>query len=214
MSAVLPPILGLLIATALAAAEPLAVTPAKTTELFNGRDLGGWVAVPADKPGAPPTWTVVNGMLRCRGTPRGYLRTTTPYAEYQVTVDWRFLKPGNTGLVVHITGEDKVWPNSIECQGMHDHQGDFYFWSGATAAGTTQIKNGFTLKMQGKGAEKPVGEWNTFRVVCRQDTLAIVVNGTETNRVAGCSARSGTFGIQSEGAEVEIRSVTVGPLTP
>jgi len=51
-------------------------------------------------------------------------------------------------------------------------------------------------------SEKPVGEWNTYQVVCKDDTVTIIVNGTEMNKVTGSNIRSGQIGIQSEGAGI------------
>ena len=61
-------------------------------------------------------------------------------------------------------------------------------------------------------AEKPVGEWNTYQTVCRSNTVEIIVNGTSMNKLTGCNVSSGFIGLQSEGAELEIRKVYLEPL--
>jgi hypothetical protein len=83
---------------------------------FNGRDLQGFQLV-----GAPAsTWQVADGIIVCTGQPSGYLVTARPYRNNILRFDWRYARPadpqaaanfaGNSGLLVHITGEHKVWP--------------------------------------------------------------------------------------------------------
>jgi hypothetical protein len=146
-----------------------AITPTAKTELFNGKDTVGWVVYPAET--SKDTWSIKDGILACVGKPSGFLRTEKSYKQYRFTVEWRFTKTGNTGVVVHMTPPDAVWPKSIECQGMHKNQGDFYFWNGATLTGGTELKDKKTGKIRGyrlgkqTDAEKPAGEWNTFTTV-------------------------------------------------
>ncbi|NBV79470.1 MAG: DUF1080 domain-containing protein, partial [Verrucomicrobia bacterium] len=163
-----------------------AITPAAKTELFNGKDTSGWVVFPEET--SKETWSIKDGILSCVGKPNGFLRTEKSYKQYRFTVEWRFTKPGNTGVVVHMTPPDAIWPKSIECQGMHKNQGDFYFWNGATLTGGTELKDKKTGKTRGyrlgkqADAEKPAGEWNTFTTVCDGNTVTILVNGKEVNK--------------------------------
>lgn len=188
-----------------------AIVPKEKTELFNGKDLAGWVSHLKDNADSTKVWGVKEGVLTCTGKPNGYLRTEKSYADYKVTVEWRFIKAGNTGVLVHMTGADKVWPLSVECQGMHAAQGDMYFWSGAKCK---ELTKGVKVARKGADAEKPVGEWNTYEVVCAGDTITIVVNGKEMNKTTGGSIASGQIGIQCEGAQLEVRKVTLEPVTP
>lgn len=191
-------------------ADDAAITPPAAIELFNGKDLTGWVSFPA-KAVADGIWTIQDGAIRCVGRPSGYLRTGKTYRDYRVTVEWKFLKPGNTGVCVHMNAPEKVWPNCVECQGMHKHQGDFWFQGGATCnEPRTMGKTG--IPMKAKDAEKPVGEWNTYQVVCQGDTVTIIVNGQEMNKATACSVTSGWIGLQSEGAEILVRKVLLEPL--
>ena len=185
--------------------------PSARTELFNGKDLTGWVSYLKDNADAAGTWSVQDGLLKCTGKPNGYLRTEKNYADYKVTVEWKFTKPGNTGVLVHMHQPENIWPLTVECQGMHDHQGDLFFWSGAKCA---ELTKGPKVPRKAADAEKPVGEWNLFQVVCAKDTVTIFVNGTEMNTATACSITSGQIGIQSEGGALEIRRVTLEPLAP
>jgi hypothetical protein len=94
---------------------------------------------------------------------------------------------------------------------MHNHQGDFWLQGGATCAEpVTQSKIG--IKMTKESAEKAPGEWNTFEVICKSNTVEIVVNGKSMNKITGCNNSSGYIGLQSEGGPWEARKVTLEPL--
>lgn len=198
------------------AADP--ETPTTKTALFNGKDTAGWVSHLKDNAPTDMTWSVKDGLLVCTGTPAGFLRTEKSYSQYKFTVEWRFTKPGNTGVVVHMTPPDAIWPKSIECQGMNKSQGDFYLWSGATAKDATPLtdKNGeirgYKIARVGADAEKPVGEWNTFTVICDKDSVTILVNGKEVNKATGTNLTSGFIGLQSEGGAFEVKQATIEPL--
>ncbi len=200
--------------------SPLGVAasaPTGKVELFNGKDLAGWVSFLKGDAPADDTWAVKNGLLACTGKPNGFLRTEKSYKQYKFTVEWRFTKPGNTGVVVHMTAPDAVWPKSIECQGMHKNQGDFYFWSGATCKEGVPMKakdgtvRGYRI---GKlvDAEKAAGEWNTFTTVCDKDTVTILVNGKEVNKATATNLTEGFIGLQSEGGAFEVKRCTLEPL--
>ena len=192
-----------------------AVTPSAKTELFNGKDTAGWSVFPE---AGKDSWSIKDGILACTGKPSGFLRTTQSYKQYRFTVEWRFTKPGNTGVVVHMTPPDAVWPKSIECQGMHKNQGDFYFWNGATLSGGTELKDKKTGKIRGyrlgkqADAEKPAGEWNTFTTVCDGNTVTILVNGKEVNKATGTNLSEGFIGLQVEGGAFEVKHCTLEPL--
>jgi len=143
------------------------------------------------------------------GKPNGYLHTTKSYANYKLSLEWRFVKSGNTGVLVHIAGPDKVWPFCIECQGMHNSQGFMYFWSGAKAK---ELLKGTEVKRTGEDNEKPLGEWNNYQVICDKDTVTILVNGKVMNKVTECSPTAGQIAIQCEGAQIEIKNIFIEPL--
>lgn len=101
-------------------------------DLFNGKDLAGWKTLPEK---VEKTFTVKDGMIIVSGTPAGYFYTDKSYKDYVLRFDWRYKRPakleddkkfgGNSGLLVHITGVHKVWPNSLEVQGMNRDHGAF-----------------------------------------------------------------------------------------
>ena len=189
------------------------IVPKRLVSLFDGRSFNGWTAFAKDNAPLEEIWSVRDGVIHCVGKPNGYLRTVQPYANYLLTVEWRFIKPGNTGVIVHANGGEKLWQASVECQGAHGRQGDFYLWSGLQADQPfTKGKTGIPAGTP--GVEKPIGEWNVYQVRCAGAEVVISVNGMEVNRITGCSAQSGWIGLQSEGAEFEVRKVVLEPLSP
>jgi hypothetical protein len=199
----------------------LSAASAPGAELFNGKDFTGWTFYEQGNTDPKNTWSVSDGIIHCTGKPNGYLRTEKKYSDFKVTVEWRFptnmTKAINTGVCVFMqdrapdASANSVWPNCVECQGMHDHQGDFWLQGGATCAEPMTLgRNG--IKMPKPSAEKPAGEWNTYEVICKGDTVEIIVNGTSMNKVTGCNNSSGYIGLQSEGGPWEARKVTVETL--
>jgi hypothetical protein len=196
-------------------AQDIAITPTKRIDLFNGKDFTGWEFTSRGDAPAAETWSVTNGVIHCTGQPYCYARTETPYRDYKLTVEWRFVKivpkADNSGIFVQITGPDKVWPACIEVQGQHGKQGDLRMNGGATADkhDTAETKNADALALSN---EKPPGEWNTFEVECRGDSITLVTNGKWMNRISRCRPSSGAIGIQSEGGEIEVRKIYIEPL--
>ncbi len=186
------------------------IKPAGPSELFNGKDLTGWVSTLQDSSAASKVWTVQDGTLRCTGQPFGYLRTEKTWTDYHLTIEWRWLteKAGNSGLFLHLNGPDKVWPKAFECQGAYRHQGEVFCLG--TQAVEKPAEGG--LKSMDAAAEKPVGEWNTYEAICQGDTITVILNGKEVNRLTGCVPSGGAIGLQSENGAWEARRVTIKPL--
>jgi len=215
-------------ATASVAKQPGAASNEPTDEgvlLFNGRDLSGWTPV-IGRPGVRPEeiWSVAEGgILVCkgRGKPSGYLRTVRDdFENYTLTLQWRFPEGtpgGNSGVLLH-AGESNVlgvWPRSMEAQLNHGHAGDIW------VIGTTcQIENA-EKRVIGRrhlnltdNSERPIGQWNDYKIVCRGDEITIWVNGDLVNHVTQCSVRKGAICLQAEGADIEFRNIRLVPLKP
>ena len=61
-------------------------------------------------------------------------------------------------------------------------------------------------------SEKPVGEWNTYEIICSGDTATLLVNGVLQNRATKIGASGGHIALQSEGAAIEFRNIRLTPL--
>lgn len=193
-----------------------ATTPTNRVELFNGKDFSRWTFCMKGDAEPGDTWTVTNGVIHCSGKAVGYIRTEESFKNYQLTVEWRFVKMApkadNTGVLVHIQTPDKVWPVCVQVQGKHNKQGDLFLMAGAESKEHRGLDANTPLAMRGDSNEKPVGEWNTCVAVCNGHSVTAYINGKFMNEATECSVSAGTLGIQSEGAEFEIRKVYLEPL--
>jgi hypothetical protein len=63
-----------------------------------------------------------------------------------------------------------------------------------------------------RDVEAPTGEWNRQEVVADGDTLTSIVNGVTVARATACSRSEGRIQLQSEGAEIFVRTVDLLPL--
>jgi len=199
----------------LAVGMPLASWAADgdVVELFNGKDFSGWkLFIPDSSADVTRTWTIKDGVIHCSGDPAGYFRTTTPYSNYELTVEWRFPKQGgNSGVLLHIQDKDEVWPKSIEAQLNSGDAGDIWVIGGTTFKEHGGKEDRRVPKKE-KSSEKPLGEWNQYRIVCSGDTIELYVNGVLQNRATQCSVTSGYIGFQSEGVPIEFRNIRLKPL--
>lgn len=181
--------------------------------LFNGRNFDGWKlflgpggADPAD------TWRVQDGVIRCTGRPAGYMRTTTAHEDFTLHLEWRFPeKAGNSGVLLHVQEPDAVWPRCIEAQLHSGDAGDFWLIGGT---GIREQGDPHTPRVIKKApsSEKPVGEWNQYRIVCRGDTIELHVNGVLQNRASASTVARGFIALQSEGVPIEFRNIILEPL--
>jgi hypothetical protein len=200
--------------------SPPEYPPAKSREmqvaLFNGKDFSGWTFCLKDNADPRQTWSVTNGVIHCTGKPIGYLRTSQSYSNYFLTVEWRFVKiapkADNTGILVHIQAPDKVWPPCVQVQGKHEHQGDLFLMAGAESKEHKGKDANTPIPLRGDSMEKPVGEWNLAETICIHNQVTSFINGKLVNEITECTLNDGFIGIQSEGAEIEIRAVSYAPL--
>jgi len=190
----------------------------KTVALFNGRDFTGWKLFLPDKQADPAkTWTVSDGVVACTGEPAGYMRTEVPYENYCLRLEWRFPKKGgNSGVLLHIQEPDKVWPKSIEAQLNSGDAGDFWVIDGTefkehADTANNRVDGRRTAKLQAS-SEKPLGEWNQYEITSKGATITVKVNGVMQNIANNCTVTKGFIGLQSEGAPIEFRNITLQPL--
>ena len=118
---------------AVAAVAPSADSPADhPLDLFNGKDLAGWVNVNC----APDTFTVRDGEIVTTGKPRGFLRTERMFENYVLELDWKHIVPkGNSGLFVHADALPQVgapYPYAVEVQIEDGDHGSMFGIRGMT----------------------------------------------------------------------------------
>ena len=188
--------------------------------LFNGKDFTGFTFFMQNSADPLKTWSVTNGVIHCTGQPVGYLRTTQVVSNYFLTIEWRFVKiapkADNTGILVHLQSPDKVWPQCVQVQGKSGRQGDIFLMAGAESkehkgqdANTPLLKRGDLVE---RPVENPIGEWNKAETICLHGKVECFINGKFMNETTECTLDAGYIGIQSEGAEIEIRAIFFTPL--
>ncbi|MCI0464400.1 MAG: DUF1080 domain-containing protein [Gemmataceae bacterium] len=166
--------------------------------IFNGKDFDGWKIVPAK--GTDKTFQISNGVIVVSGKPNGYFYTDKSYKNYVLRFDWKFIKSGNSGLLVHIQEPHKVWPKSIEVQGQQNDHGRIFAIGGA--------KGQFKVDKDAQKKAIKTGEWNTTEVTSRDGALTSKINGIEVSSGKG-ELTEGPFGFQSEGTELQFKNIRI-----
>jgi len=193
------------------------IVPEEKIVLWNGKDFAGWkLFLREPEYDVTKVWSIKEGVIRCEGKPAGYMRTEKDYANFLFHVEWRWLeKGGNSGALVHMSGEDMVWPKSLECQLASGSAGDFWVIGGIEIAehvkAGERVKGRRTVKLK-ESSEKPLGEWNAYDIICKDDWVVVLVNGVLQNVATKCSDRSGKICLQSEGTPIEFRNIYIEPL--
>ncbi len=176
--------------------------------LFNGKDLKNWVFKLKD-PSVDPqkVFTVKDGVIHVAGTPFGYMRTKGTYSNYQLHVEYRWpSEPTNSGVFLNMQVPDTIWPKCFECQLQAGNAGDMICMDGADMAEHTD-KSNIVIHKFVPSSEKPAGEWNKLKIICKADIIEIYVNGVLQNRATKVNLSSGHICLQSEGKEIEFRKV-------
>jgi hypothetical protein len=201
-----------LLATVVAAGA--AAAQQRFVRLFNGKDLTGFKIASrlADRDQALNTWKVVDGVITCSGRPEGYLVTEKRFRSYVIRFDWRYPRPaglmndadfrGNSGLLVHITGDLVVWPKCVEVQLENRDAGNIFGLSGAKAKG---MKDAAAQSR----AIKPPGQWNSEEVTCQDGSITCRINGELVCSATEVDLKEGPIGWQSEGAEIQFRNIQI-----
>lgn len=185
--------------------------PAETgaVQLFNGKDLTGWTFSSEQ---VERTFLAKNGVLVDKGSPAGYIRTEKDYRNFILRLELRHLTKGNGGVLVRMVGPDKVWPKSIECQGMSGDVGDIFNIDQFPAkADPSRTEGRRTVKLFPSN-ERPLGEWNTCEIIADGGEIIVKVNGMLQNSLTEVEEVPGRICLQSEGAQMEFQNIRLIPL--
>lgn len=216
-----------LLASLSAQAEP--TQAAAFVDLFNGKDLTGWVDVNT----SPETWRVEDGLLICTGLPIGVMRSEKQYENFILHVEWRHMEPGgNSGVFLWSEGtvpEGRQLPKGMEVQ-MLELEWPFLNREEngeprpiAYVHGELFGANGMTTVPDNPRGERsksienrclPKGEWNYYDVVAVDGTVKLSVNGKFVNGVSKASVKKGYLCLESEGAEIHFRKIQIMELPP
>ena len=191
--------------------KPLSDNYGGAIRLFDGETLAGWT-VSSD--GLKDTFGVKDGAITNTGKPAGYIRTEEDYTNYTLHLHMRHLSSGNSGVLVRMVGPDKVWPRSIEAQGMIRNMGDIWnIDEFPMDTGPGRARGRHTPKLNPTN-ENPMGEWNRYCITLAGGDLEIAVNGLVQNTAKDCWETPGKICLQSEGAQTEWRNIVLIPIEP
>lgn len=198
-------------------------------DLFNGKDLSGWVNVNTD----PDTWKVKDGLLICSGHPIGVMRSDKQYENFILHIEWKHIEPGgNSGVFAWSDakpGEKNRLPNGIEVQMLEldwvnlnkmkngETPPVAYVHGELFGVGGVEVVPDNPRGPRSKSVEnraKGRGEWNTYDVVAVDGVIKLAVNGKFVNGIAKATQKKGYLCLESEGAEIHFRNIRILELPP
>lgn len=165
------------------------VDESKAISLFNGKDLTGWKVLGTEK------WYVEDGLLVCKNGPDntfGYLYTTENYKNFQLTLEYKQEKSGNSGIFIRAEKADKKingWQVEIAPPGH-------------STGGINKSQVGWLFEPDSdKDDVIKMGEWNTMKVVVTGNTMTSWLNGTHMATIndVELSKREGGIALQLHG---------------
>jgi para-nitrobenzyl esterase len=184
--------------------------------LWNGRDITGWTVFLGDGSVSPGSvWSANGGVLRLDTKANGYLKTGKSFANYHLHVEWRWPKDAapnsNSGVMVHVQGQDSIWPSCFEAQLRTGNAGQVV-GMGLDIPAAPVVNNRKRAPRLAEPSEAPLGEWNRYEIYSRGETIEVFVNGVRQNYVEKLPAASGAIALQMEGFPIEFREVWLEPL--
>ncbi len=200
------------------------------TPLFNGKDLAGWhgmatfdprklaamseqeraAKLATDMQDLAQHWKVADGVIVNDG--KGvYLTTDKDYGDIELYVDYLMFPKGDSGVYLRGTPQVQIWD-------FTEAGGKWNLGADKGSGGLWNNSKGAAGKDPLKLADKPFGEWNTFRIlqvgarttVSLNDQL-VVDHATMENfwdRKAPL-LRTGPIQLQTHGSEIRWRNVLV-----
>lgn len=161
----------LALASSAFAAEP----PEGFRPLFNGQDLAGWHGMPHFDPrdlakmpedarakqiaewteDAKKHWTVENEELVNDGH-GAYLATDAEFADYELLIDYKTVPLADSGIYLKASPQVQIWDSTEESK--------FRLGADKGSGGLWNNSAGAAGKDPAVRADKPFGEWNSFRI--------------------------------------------------
>jgi hypothetical protein len=176
--AVLLPLGAATVGLCLSQPEPPATEPT-WTPLFNGVDLTGW------EPTGNAKWTVQDGVLigeQNQGQP-GDLWTAEEYDNFELSVTFRMVWPGNSGIWFRCPGKQPGYQMDILDKQEY----------GVTVG--TIYANGFLSRNEDESIVN-LNDWNTVVILCDGPRLRVTLNGHETANLTDEQFATGRIGFQ------------------
>ncbi|MCY2960595.1 MAG: DUF1080 domain-containing protein [Planctomycetota bacterium] len=144
--------------------------------LFDGRTLDGWrnfqgASTAAKVAGPVRGWEAIGGALVRTGE-GGDIVTNGIYGDFELSLDWRIPEAGNSGVFFHVADAGSyVWESGPEMQVL-DNDGHPDGRNPLTSAGSN-----YALHAPPRDLTRPVGMWNTARLVVIGSRVEHWLNG-------------------------------------
>jgi hypothetical protein len=221
----------LLLATSFTIAAPaLKDAPKGFTPLFNGKNLDGWHGMPhqnpydldkmpdADRKAAIAKWTaeafkhwsVDNGELVNDGN-GAYLTTDKEYGDVEFLIEYKTVAKADSGIYLRATPQVQIWDYTKEGGkwNIGADKGSGGLWNNSAGA---PGKDPLVL------ADKPFGEWNTFRILMVGERVTIHLNDKLVVDMARLEnfwdkklplRKTGPIQLQTHGGEIRWRNIFI-----
>ena len=215
--------------------DPQNQPPKGFTALFDGKTLHGWHGMPHFDPrklaemsasdrarqvaewtaDARKHWTVANGELINDGE-GPFLTTDKDYGDIELFLDWKIVPKGDSGVYLRGTPQVQIWDYTEEAGywKLGADKGSGGLWNNSPGApGTDPLVR----------ADKPIGQWNRFRLqqvgartgIHLNDKL--VVDGAIMENFWDRSAplfRTGPIQLQTHGGEIRWKNIFLREIAP
>ncbi len=149
----------------------------KWISLFDGKTLNGWHGF--NKSGTVKNWTIADGAMVCLGAAAdahgGDIVTDEAYENFELKWEWKISKGGNSGVMYHVVEGAKYqapYQTGPEYQLIDDigFPEKIEDWQKTGADYAMNLTNE-------KKKLKPVGEWNTSKIIFNKGHVEHWLNG-------------------------------------
>lgn len=143
--------------------------------LFDGQTTAGWRGYKSQS--MPASWKIEHGSLLSRREPgdtAGDIVTVDQYDDFELRLDWKMTKGGNSGVVYRATEQhDNVWESGPEFQ-ILDNAGHLDGLNTLASAGAC-----YAVFAPARDATRPLGQWNQTRIVAHGKHVEHWLNGEQ-----------------------------------
>jgi hypothetical protein len=148
--------------------------PARGAEwqaLFDGKSLAAW-KIYGKSVDSPVTWEIEQGGVLAWRKGGGNLATKETFEDFELELEWKLSPGGNSGIMFGVDEKSsRPWHSGPELQLLDDskHRDGK---NALTASGAL-----YALYAPKKATAKPIGEWNTQRIVVQAGRIQSWLNG-------------------------------------
>ena len=208
--------------------------PEGFTALFNGQNLDGWKGLlksPNDNPikraALTPEqraeaqkeadedmrthWHVENGEFVFDGKGRS-LCTAKDYANFEMLVDWKIPAHGDSGIYLRGSPQVQIWDPFTQPTKAGSEVGSGAFYNNQKNPSKPLLV-----------ADKPIGQWNRFRIIMAGDKAHVYLNGEIVTRETVLENYwdrsqpifpSGQIELQNHGDQLWFKNIYIRELSP